>query len=121
MLKKIITIGVISALLAGCAGRAANPVMIRQSNDNLKSCSLLNSEMSQIERNIQRLIPESDKTGKNVALGIGGLFLWPAWLFMDLSNAEKEEINAYRMRYDHLLNISQQKGCGMQVAQKNSV
>lgn len=120
MIKKILCGICLVILLAGCAGRAANPVSVRQFGDEHKSCALISNEMRQIETNIQRLIPESNKTGKNVALGIGGLFVWPAWLFMDLSNAEKEEINAYRMRYDHLANISQQKGCGVQVA-KNSV
>ena len=97
--------------LTGCAGRAANPVMIRQLTDEQKSCIMLKREISSIETNIQQLSPQSDKTSRNVALGIAGLFIWPFWLFMDLSSAEKEEINAYRIRYDHLMHIYHDKGC----------
>tara|TARA_R110002110_G_scaffold33533_1_gene114734 strand:- start:54749 stop:55195 length:447 start_codon:yes stop_codon:yes gene_type:complete len=118
MFYKAISLLCVSAILAGCAGRAANPVTVRQMNDNNKSCSMIQYEMSSIENNIQTLIPQSDKTGKNVALGIGGLFIWPMWLFMDLSSAEKEEINAYRMRHDHLLSLAQEKGCGTRMASK---
>lgn len=102
----------IPTFLAGCAGRAANPVTINQLGDDNKSCHALKSELRSIESNIQRLIPDSDKTGKNIALGIAGVFVWPAWLFMDLSSAEKQEINAYRTRYDHLVSIAQSKQCG---------
>lgn len=120
MLKKICTVVCLTALVVGCAGRTASPVAVTQTNDINKSCELLDIEMSQIENNIQRLIPESKKAGKNVALGITGLVVWPAWLFMDLSSAEKQEINAYRQRYDHLSNLSRQKHCHpvQQVAQK---
>jgi len=106
----------VSALLAGCAGRAANPVTINQMGDENKSCQVIKSEIKTIENNIQRLIPESNKTGKNVALGITGLIVWPAWLFMDLSNAEKEEINAYRARHDRLITLAQTKNCNNQIA-----
>jgi len=116
MFKKIISLLCISLILTGCAGRAANPVMVHQPNDNYKSCQMLQREISTIEMNIQKLIPEADKTSKNVALGIGGLFIWPMWLFMDLSSAEKEEINAYRMRHDHLVSLVQEKNCGMRMA-----
>jgi hypothetical protein len=118
MFYKAISLLCISAILTGCAGRAANPVMVRQMGDNHKSCQMIQREISSIETNIQTLVPQSDKTGKNVALGIGGLFIWPMWLFMDLSSAEKEEINAYRMRHDHLLSLSQEKGCGTRMASK---
>jgi len=34
--------------------------------------------------------------------------------FMDLSKAEQIEINAYTKRYNHLLQISEHKGCDLQ-------
>ena len=49
------------------------------------------------------LIPASDKTAKNVALGIAGWFLLVPWFFMDFSQAEQTEINALRQRHNHLL------------------
>lgn len=98
--------------LIGCAGRAANPVLQDQVGDNQKSCDTLQTEMSGIQSQIQKLVPESDKTGKNVGLGIGGFFLLGIpWFFMDLSDAEKAEINAYNMRYNKLMTIATQKKC----------
>lgn len=98
--------------LLGCAGRAANPVLQDQPGDNQKSCDTLQVEMAGIQSQIQKLIPESDKTGKNVGLGIGGIFLLGIpWFFMDLSDAEKAEINAYNMRYNKLMTIATQKKC----------
>ncbi len=116
MFYKTISLICISMILTGCAGRAANPVAVHQMSDNHKSCQMLKREISSIEMNIQNLVPQADKTGKNVALGIGGLFIWPMWLFMDLSSAEKEEINAYRMRHSHLVSLSQEKNCGTRMA-----
>jgi hypothetical protein len=102
----------ISIFVSACAGRAANPVLLDQVGDNQKSCETLQTEMAGIQSQIQKLVPESDKTGKNVGLGIGGLFLLGIpWLFMDLTDAEKAEINAYNMRYNKLTTIATQKKC----------
>ncbi|MBI2792931.1 MAG: hypothetical protein HYX61_13375 [Gammaproteobacteria bacterium] len=109
MLNKLISFLCAISLLAGCAGRAANPVTVNQFGDEKKSCQAIKSELRNIDNNVQRLIPESNKTGKNAALGVVGLIVWPAWLFMDLSNAEKEEINAYRNRHDRLVSIAEAK------------
>ncbi len=98
-------------LVIGCAGRAAHPVMIQQYGDGKKSCQALERDMAFIQGEIQRLIPQSEKTGKNVALGVTGyLFIVPLF-FMDLSRAEQIEINAYRQRYNHLLIIAGDKQC----------
>lgn len=111
---KKITASILIATIAlmGCAGRAANPVLQDQVGDNQKSCDTLQTEMSGIQSQIQKLVPESDKTSKNVGLGIGGFFLLGIpWFFMDLTDAEKAEINAYNMRYNKLLTIATQKKC----------
>lgn len=112
-MKKITASVLIASIaLMGCAGRAANPVLQDQVGDNQKSCDTLQTEMSGIQSQIQKLVPESDKTGKNVGLGIGGFFLLGIpWFFMDLSDAEKAEINAYNMRYNKLMTIATQKKC----------
>lgn len=112
-MKKILASSLIlSIALLGCAGRAANPVLQDQVGDNQKSCDALQTEMSGIQSQIQKLVPESDKTSKNVGLGIGGFFLLGIpWFFMDLTDAEKAEINAYNMRYNKLLTIATQKKC----------
>jgi hypothetical protein len=111
---KKITASILIATITviGCAGRAANPVLLDQVGDNQKSCETLQVEMAGIQSQIQKLVPESDKTGKNVGLGIGGFFLLGIpWFFMDLSDAEKAEINAYNMRYNKLMTLATQKKC----------
>ena len=112
-MKKIVSLLVIASIaLAGCAGRKANPVMQDQVGDGQKSCDALQVEMSGIQSQIQALTPESDKTSKNVGLGVGGLFLLGIpWFFMDLTDAEKTEINAYNLRYNRLYTIAAQKKC----------
>ncbi|MCA9396352.1 MAG: hypothetical protein KC649_04200 [Candidatus Omnitrophica bacterium] len=97
--------------LQGCAGRAANPVMVHQYGDEQKSCSALEREMLFIQEEINRLIPQTDKTGKNVLLGVTGFFFLVPLFFMDLSKAEQIEINALRQRYNNLVIIAGDKGC----------
>lgn len=117
MFKKVVVYTCMFGVLAGCAGRTANPVMVHQTNDLGKSCPVLQSELINIENNIQRLVPETKKGGKNIALGVAGLVAWPAWLFMDLSSAEKEEINAYKQRHDYLSSIAREKQCDFGIGQ----
>ena len=64
-----------------------------------------------IEDEIQRLIPQTNKTGANIVLGVTGFFLIVPWFFMDLSKAEQIEIDAYRRRLNQLLIIAGDKGC----------
>jgi len=97
--------------LAACAGRTPNPVLISQYGDERKSRKALGLEMNDIQGEIQRLLPEKDKTAKNVALGVAGWFLLVPWFFMDFKNAEAQEYEAYRQRYNHLSRIAQVKNC----------
>ena len=115
MKLKVFLVGlVVTWLLVGCAGRAANPVMIQQYGDEKKSCQALEREMTFIQSEIQRLIPQTEKTGKNVALGVTGFFFIVPLFFMDLSKAEQMEVDAYRRRYNHLLIIAGDKQCGIE-------
>ena len=113
-MKRALVAAIFFLLVTGCAGRAANPVMVSQVGDEERSCAALEKELAFIEGEIQRLIPESEKTGKNVALGVVGIFLIVPWFFMDLSQAEQVEINAFRQRYNHLVILADEKGCGLQ-------
>jgi hypothetical protein len=105
---------IVILVLTGCAGRAANPVMIQQYGDDNKTCQALEREMIFIQDEIQRLIPETEKTGKNTALGVTGFFFIVPLFFMDLSEAEQIEINAFRQRYNHLLIIASDNQCGIE-------
>ena len=102
-------------LLSGC-GRTAHPVASFQPGDEQKSCSHLTSEMTEINGQIAKLLPQENKTGKNVALGIAGAFLIVPWLFMDFSDAEAVEINAYRTRFNHLVRVYNDKHCGAKIS-----
>lgn len=104
-------------LLAGCGGRAANPVMVSQYGDQRKSCEALQVEMSQNQQEISRMLPETEKTGANAALGVAGLFLLVPWFFMDFSESEQIEVNAFRQRYNHLALVAMDKNCGYDTKQ----
>lgn len=98
-------------VISACGGRPANPVSVYQMGDENRSCAGLKAELSQIESDIARLVPETSKTGKNTALGVAGLFLIVPWFFMDLSDAERTEVEALRRRYNALIAIAADKGC----------
>lgn len=68
--------------------------------------------MSQIDANVAAKLPDTQKTGKNVALGVAGLFLLVPWFFMDFTDSEKIEIEAMRNRYTRLNSIAADKNCG---------
>jgi hypothetical protein len=116
MIKSIVNVLAISALLlsAACAGRTPNPVSEYQYGDEKKSCERLRAEISDINSEIATLIPETKKTGKNVALGVAGAFLIVPLFFMDFSQAEQVEVNALRRRHNNLVAISAEKNCGFE-------
>lgn len=96
-------------LIVGCGGRVADPVPEYKPGDDDMSCDALKTEMAHIESQVDALLPQSKKTGKNVALGAAGLFLIFPWFFMDLGDAEKAEIKAYNERYLALEKLFQDK------------
>jgi hypothetical protein len=112
-MKNVLVVTLILCLSAyGCAGRTPNPVQTYQYGDEKRSCNALRAEISNIESDIQRKLPDSDKTGTNVALGVAGAFLLVPWFFMDFSKADQVEIEALRRRYNHLVILSAEKSCG---------
>lgn len=110
-MKKIIVLILLPALLAACAGRPANPVMVDQVGDSKKSCQAIQTEMKTIETEISRLMPQTDKKGKNIGLGVAGAFLLVPLFFMDLTESEKIEVEAFRQRYNRLKIIAVEKQC----------
>jgi len=75
------------------ASRPAQPRKVAFKSEKTKS-----SEMFYIDNEIARLLPKSDKTGKNIALGATGIIFIIPLFFMDLKQGEKKEIEAYRQR-----------------------
>lgn len=114
MNRKIIASLSVSALLlaTACAGRAPNPVSEYQYGDEKKSCGRLRAEISSTNSEIAALLPKTEKTGSNVALGVAGAFLIVPWFFMDFTEAEQVEVNALRRRHNNLVAISAEKKCG---------
>jgi len=116
MSKKVIGMMMIFTMifpfLQGCAGNMANPVSAYQPYDGDLSCKSILYSMSEIDQSVRRLLPKSNKTGKNVALGVAGAFIfWPALFFMDFSDNEKVEIEAYKKRYERLARLYDSKQC----------
>lgn len=109
LIRTALLIALIS--MVGCGGRAAQPVAKSQLGDENMRCEELKAEMAHAEAQVQALIPESKKTGKNVALGAAGVFLIFPWFFMDMSDAERTEIKAYQDRYLELEKLYKRKGC----------
>ena len=111
-MKKTVSVVLCASMLAACGGRTPQPVMAVQYGDQQKNCQALEYEIRQIEGEIQRLLPQTDKTAKNVALGVAGWFLVVPLFFMDFKNAEAVEYEAYRQRYNHLMSLAMSRNCG---------
>lgn len=122
-MKKIVNLIMFISIvgLTACGGRTPSPVMISQYGDQNKNCKALEFEMTNIQSEIQRLLPKTDKTGKNVALGVAGYFLLVPLFFMDFKNAEAVEYEAYRQRYNHLASVAMSKDCSAEVIDLPSI
>lgn len=107
----LIGLMVVAALMTACAGRTPMPVASYQYGDEQKSCEELRAEMAGLDKRVQELLPDSQKTGKNVALGVAGAFFLVPWFFMDFSDSEKVEIRAYQDRAQALNGIMIRKQC----------
>jgi hypothetical protein len=112
-LMKLGALTLSALMLLGCAGREAHPVSTYQYGDEKKSCKALDMELTFTEEKIQRLLPETHKTGKNVGLGVAGVLLIVPWFFMDFTKSEQIEAEALRDRYNQLLVIAEDKNCGL--------
>src|SRR5262245_32114368 len=90
----------IGMLLAGCAGRRAQPVAVMQSYDEKLSCDQLKAEIQTNETKALQLTGENESAhSNNVALGVvGAILFWPALFAIDTGDAEKVEIQALHDR-----------------------
>lgn len=111
-MKKTIILLCLSAVLAGCAGRTANPISAKQVGDRELTCPEIEGEMEDLDKRAKRLLAEqSAKTGKNVAWGVAGLIFLPLLLGMDLSDAERQEAQAMQDRHSYLSRLARKKDC----------
>ena len=72
--------------------------------------------MAYSQQQIAVLLPKSDKTGSNALLGVAGLFLIVPWFFMDFSEADRIEVDAWRARYNYLTSLFTSNDCGKRMA-----
>ena len=108
---RLLLVPLLSTILTGCAGKIAEPVKVIQLNDRELSCAQILSQMNQLDQEGRVLARKADKTGKNAALAVAGQMLLVPYLFMDLKEGEKVELNAVRARYMHLVKLYEKKEC----------
>jgi hypothetical protein len=111
MKKTIIGLFAATLLLSACAGRTPNPVPQHQPGDEILTCSQIKQELMDNQTKVMNLIPKENKMGKNVALGVAGAFVIVPWFFMDFSDAERVEVQAYQLRDNWLRALSSKKKC----------
>ncbi len=106
MRKSVCVTLCVTVLLAGCAGRTAQPVSIYQPGDQQRTAESIQAELVQIDSDIKA--KESNRQGivlGNVALGVLGFFLLFPWFFMDFKDADGTEIEALKQRKTWLTSI----------------
>jgi hypothetical protein len=99
--------------LAGCAGRAPQPVALVQPTDPQMDCAAISIEAQANNTKMQALGGEQgNKVAQNVAAGVVGLFIWPVWFAMDFQGAADKEEAAINSRNQYLAVMAQQRHCG---------
>lgn len=111
-MRNLICLMLVYAVMnAGCAGREANPIAIYLPGDENRSCMGLQAEVAQLQADMQRLLPKTDKGLTNALWATAGVFLIVPFFFMDLKGAEKVEFEALRQRHNRLLVYAAEKNC----------
>lgn len=103
----------VSIFFASCAGREANPIPVYLPGDEKRSCEGLKAEIAQLQVDMARLLPKTDKGLTNALWAVGGVIAIVPFFFMDLKDAEKIEFDAMRRRHNRLLVYAAEKGCDM--------
>ena len=110
-LRAYVAIGT-AIVLAGCAGRAPQPVAVIQPQDRFTDCAAIAVEVQANNIKIQELAgEESEKVAQNLAAGVAGLFIWPLWFGMDFQGAASTETSALQSRQEYLGTLASQKNC----------
>ena len=99
--------------LSGCAGREANPIPVYMPGDENRSCEALKAEIAQLQVDMARMLPKTDKGLTNALWATAGVFFIVPFFFMDLKDAEKIEFDAMRQRHNRLLVYAAEKNCDM--------
>jgi hypothetical protein len=97
----------VPSLLAGCAGRSAQPVAAVQPQDPSMDCDAIRAETDANNRKLTDLSGEKGATvAQNVAVGVAGLLVWPLWFAMDFQGAAATEETALQSRQAYLATLA---------------
>src|SRR5437868_13050287 len=113
-MDRLALIVIAAATLAGCAGRAPQPVAVVQAQDHFMDCPAIQAEVMANNAKVQQLASESGaKVAQNVAAGVAGVFIWPLWFAMDFQGATDKEASALSSRQQYLGTLAGQRACGV--------
>lgn len=98
-------------VLQGCCGRQANPMPVYMPGDENRSCTSYKAEIAQLEADMTRILPDTNKFGYNAVCAAAGCFLIVPFFFMDMKDAEKVEWEAMRQRRNRLVIYASEQGC----------
>jgi hypothetical protein len=117
-MRVIIWLPAVAAMLAGCAGRDAQPIATVQPQDAYSTCAMINAEIQANNKRIETLGSEQNmKVVQNVAAGVVGIVVWPVFFAVDAKGAASTEAGALQSRQEYLVNLAGQKcGPGLQSA-----
>ncbi len=111
-MRKVLSLLLACAVFfAGCAGREANPMAAYLPGDENRSCAAYQAEIAQLQADMARILPKTDKGLTNALWATGGVLFIVPFFFMDLKDAEKVEFEAMRNRHNRLLVYASEKGC----------
>lgn len=107
---KLTSICILFLAIAGCAGRASNPVNVTNTFDSKLSCQHL---LGEFENNGKRLAELRGESSNKVSYNLGYMALNPlAGVFLlDLSDTQKVEAQAIYDRSVMLVDLMKKKSC----------
>ena len=111
MKKAVSILSIVSILMMGCAGREANPIAAYLPGDERRSCAALQAEVAQLQVDMARMLPKTDKGLTNALWATAGVFFIVPFFFMDFKDAEKIEFDAMRRRHNRLLIYAAERNC----------
>ncbi|MGE3228415.1 MAG: hypothetical protein AB7J30_03150 [Hyphomicrobium sp.] len=86
------------------------PLPIFLASDQQLDCSAIEAEAKLNNERITTLAVEQNwKLGQNMAAGIVGFMMWPAWLALDFQDAAGKEAKALSLRNEYLLTLAEER------------
>ena len=102
-LYRLVFVFFLALFLTACASDTPELVDMYEVGDSQMSCQAIRYEISALKKQGREIAGEKSSTKKkNIALGVGGLFVWPAWFFMNLSSGKVEELKSIERRINAL-------------------